>query len=115
MFLKDGKVAYSGTAKELFTKRDIKWNLFFKMWNIRVWKQTRCGCYLRRRDEKFLSVSFLSVSLLFAKGAIVLDPAVVEIFYLLNCEDKITAIAKPSKVKIWPEEKRQISQQLGHI
>lgn len=57
--------------------------------------------------KKFLSVSFLSVSLLFAKGAIILDPAVVEIFYLLNCEDKITAIAKTQQSKIWPEEKTQ--------
>lgn len=55
--------------------------------------------------KKILSLNLLSFSLLFAKGVIVLDPAVVEIFYLLKCEDKITAIAKTQQSKIWPEEK----------
>ena len=39
------------------------------------------------------------------KKVVILDPAVVEMFYLLNAEDKITAIATMQTSGIWPEEK----------
>ncbi len=39
------------------------------------------------------------------KKVVVLDPAAVEMFYLLNSEDKIVAIAPTQTSTIWPEEK----------
>ncbi|NLK66589.1 MAG: ABC transporter substrate-binding protein [Campylobacteraceae bacterium] len=55
--------------------------------------------------RKIVALSFLSLNLVFGKGAIILDPAVVEIFYVLECEDKISAIAKTQQSEIWPKEK----------
>lgn len=39
-----------------------------------------------------------------AKGFIVLNPACVEIFYMLNAEDKISAIATTKSSDIWPKD-----------
>ena len=40
-----------------------------------------------------------------AKKLVVLDPAIVEMMYLLGAEDQIEAISTLSMSKIWPEEK----------
>lgn len=55
--------------------------------------------------KKILVMNLLIISLAFSKGAIILDPAIVEIFYMIGCEDKITAIAKPANSEVWPQEK----------
>ncbi|BBM36821.1 ABC transporter substrate-binding protein [Pseudoleptotrichia goodfellowii] len=47
------------------------------------------------------------------KRIIVMDPAVVEMFYLLNSEDKIVGIAKLQRSKIWPEEKTEKLESVG--
>lgn len=46
---------------------------------------------------------------------IILDPSVVEIFYILNSQDKITAIANTQKSSIWPEEKTSLLKKVGTI
>ncbi|MSN96857.1 ABC transporter substrate-binding protein [Campylobacter sp. FMV-PI01] len=61
--------------------------------------------------RKFL-ILFL-VNFCFAKGVIVLDPACVEIFYMLNAEDKIAAIAKTQSSEIWPQEKIKFLPSVG--
>lgn len=47
------------------------------------------------------------------KRVIIMDPAVVEMFYLLNSEDKIVGIAKLQRSKIWPEEKTEKLESVG--
>lgn len=47
------------------------------------------------------------------KRIIVMDPAVVEMFYLLNSEDKIVGISKLQRSKIWPEEKTEKLESVG--
>ena len=44
---------------------------------------------------------------------IVLDPAVVEMVYLLGGEDKLVGIAKLERSKIWPEEKTEKVESVG--
>ena len=44
---------------------------------------------------------------------VVLDPAVVEIVYLLGGEDKLVGIAKLERSKIWPEEKTEKVESVG--
>lgn len=46
-------------------------------------------------------------NLAFCAEFVVLNPAVVEIFYMLEVEDQIKAIAKTQSSKIWPEEKTE--------
>lgn len=54
-----------------------------------------------------LFVAIFNSNLLVAKRLVVLDPAIVEMLYLLNAQDNIVAIAKPTTSKIWPEEKTE--------
>ena len=44
---------------------------------------------------------------------VVLDPAVVEMVYLLSGEDKLVGIAKLERSKIWPEEKTEKVESVG--
>ena len=44
---------------------------------------------------------------------VVLDPAVVEMVYLLGGEDKLVGIAKLERSKIWPEEKTEKVKSVG--
>ena len=44
---------------------------------------------------------------------VVLDPAVVEMVYLLGGEDKLVGIAKLERSKIWPEEKTEKLESVG--
>lgn len=44
---------------------------------------------------------------------VVLDPAVVEMVYLLRGEDKLVGIAKLERSKIWPEEKTEKVESVG--
>ena len=44
---------------------------------------------------------------------VVLDPAVVELVYLLGGEDKLVGIAKLERSKIWPEEKTEKVESVG--
>lgn len=44
---------------------------------------------------------------------VVLDPAVVEMVYLLGGEDKMVGIAKLERSKIWPEEKTEKVESVG--
>ena len=44
---------------------------------------------------------------------VVLDPAVVEMVYLLGGEDKLVGIAKLERSKIWPEEKPEKVESVG--
>lgn len=53
---------------------------------------------------KKILVLFVFVSFCFAKGFIVLNPSCVEIFYMLNAGDKISAIATTASSDIWPKE-----------
>ena len=46
---------------------------------------------------------------------VILDPAVVETFYMIGAEDKITAIGKGSKTKIYPLEKTKKLKNIGHM
>lgn len=49
------------------------------------------------------------------KKIVVMDPAVVESFYLIEGEDKIAAIADVAKSKIWPEEKTSKLESAGNM
>lgn len=44
---------------------------------------------------------------------VILDPAVIEMFYLLEAEDKIVGIANMERSKIWPEEKVKTLESVG--
>ena len=44
---------------------------------------------------------------------VVLDPAVIEMVYLLGGEDKIVGIARLENSKIWPEEKTKKLESVG--
>ncbi|CZE45872.1 ABC transporter substrate-binding protein [Campylobacter geochelonis] len=55
--------------------------------------------------KKIVIFMLFGFASLFAKGFVVLNPASVEIFYMLGCEDKISAIAKTTSSEIWPKEK----------
>lgn len=44
---------------------------------------------------------------------VVLDPATVEMIYLLGSEDKLVGIARLEKSKIWPEEKTKKLESVG--
>ncbi len=46
---------------------------------------------------------------------IILDPAVVETFYMIGAEDKIAAIGSTAKSKIYPEEKTKNLPSVGNI
>lgn len=46
---------------------------------------------------------------------IVLDPAVIETFYLLEAQDKIVAIANTNRTPIWPEDKTVLLPSVGTI
>lgn len=46
---------------------------------------------------------------------IILDPAIIETFYMIGAEDKITAIATTAKSKIYPEDKVNKLPSVGHI
>lgn len=54
--------------------------------------------------KKILIALILSFSYLSGARLIVLDPAVVEIIYMLNAQDQILAIARPTS-EIYPKEK----------
>ena len=49
------------------------------------------------------------------KKIVVLDPAVVEMIYLLNAEDRIAAIAHSQTTGIWPEEKTKDIPDVGTL
>ncbi len=46
---------------------------------------------------------------------IILDPAVIETFYMIGAEDKIAAIATTARSKIYPEDKVNKLPSVGHI
>lgn len=46
---------------------------------------------------------------------VAIDPAVVEVFYMIGGEDRIAAIAKTTTTKIWPEEKTRNLPSVGTI
>lgn len=46
---------------------------------------------------------------------IILDPAIIETFYMIGAEDKISAIATTARSKIYPEEKVSKLPSVGHI
>lgn len=46
---------------------------------------------------------------------IILDPAIIETFYMIGAEEKISAIATTTKSKIYPEEKVSKLPSVGHI
>lgn len=47
------------------------------------------------------------------KRIVVMDPAVVEMIYLLGAEDKIVGITKLQRSKIWPEDKTDKLESVG--
>ena len=49
------------------------------------------------------------------KRIVVMDPAVVEMIYLLGDEDKIVGITKLQRSKIWPEDKTDKHEIVGTI
>ena len=49
------------------------------------------------------------------KKIIVLDPAVVEMLYLLNAEDRIAAVAHSQTTGIWPEDKTKDLPDVGTL
>lgn len=63
--------------------------------------------------KKIVLVLAILASFLNAKKLVVLDPAVVEIIYMLEAEDQIAAIANLSMSKIWPEEKTSKLKSVG--
>ena len=46
---------------------------------------------------------------------VILDPGVIETFYMIGAEDKIAAIGTGSKTKIYPEEKTSKLKNIGHM
>lgn len=46
---------------------------------------------------------------------IILDPAIIETFYMIGAEDKISAIATTARSKIYPEDKVNKLPSVGHI
>lgn len=46
---------------------------------------------------------------------IILDPAIIETFYMIGAEDKISAIATTARSKIYPEDKVSKLPSVGHI
>ena len=63
--------------------------------------------------KKFILTAFLGACILMGKNLVVLDPAAVEILYMLEAEDQISAIAKPTMSKIYPEEKTDLLPSVG--
>lgn len=61
---------------------------------------------------KKLIVLFL-VNFCFAKGIVVLNPACVEIFYMLGSQDYISGIAKTQSSEIWPKDKVALLPSVG--
>ena len=49
------------------------------------------------------------------KKIVVLDPAVVEMLYLLNAEDRIAAVAHSQTTGIWPEDKTKDLPDVGTL
>lgn len=46
---------------------------------------------------------------------VILDPAIIETFYMIGAEDKISAIATTARSKIYPEDKVSKLPSVGHI
>lgn len=67
------------------------------------------------KDNKILDKSGNSIDIKEYKRIVITDPAIVEIFYLLNGEDKIAAIANPTASKIEPHEKTKELKSIGTI
>lgn len=63
--------------------------------------------------KKLFLILAILASFLNAKKLVVLDPAVVEIIYMLEAEDQIAAISTLSMSKIWPEEKTSKLKSVG--
>lgn len=63
--------------------------------------------------KKFILTAFLGACILSGKNLVVLDPAAVEILYMLEAENQISAIAKPTMSKIYPEEKTDLLPSVG--
>ncbi|MEE3705507.1 helical backbone metal receptor [Campylobacter sp. CX2-8023-23] len=51
-------------------------------------------------------VAFFALNLN-AKRLVILDPAIIEMLYMLEAQDEIVAIAQPTTSKIWPENLTQ--------
>ena len=63
--------------------------------------------------KKIILTAFLGACVLMGKNLVVLDPAAVEILYMLEAEDQISAIAKPTMSKIYPQEKTDLLPSVG--
>lgn len=55
--------------------------------------------------KKFIFLPLLLACILSGKNLVVLDPAAVEILYMLEAENQISAISKTTMSKIYPEDK----------
>lgn len=70
---------------------------------------------LKIQDNKIIDSFGNSIENKEYNRIILLDPAAVEIFYMLDAENKITAIANTNRTPIWPEEKTSLLPTIGTI
>lgn len=75
----------------------------------------KMGFALNVKDGKIYDDYGNSVEYKEYSRIILLDPAVVENFYMLGAEDKIVAIASTSRTPIWPEEKTSKLPTVGSV
>ena len=91
-------------------KKLMKYSLFILVLLFAVFS---CG---RKEEEKSKANAETKVNEKSGKKydrIVVLDPAVVEMVYLLGGEDKLVGIAKLERSKIWPEEKTEKVESVG--
>ena len=91
-------------------KKLMKYSLFILVLLFAVFS---CG---KKEDEKSKANAETKVNEKSEKKydrIVVLDPAVVEMVYLLGGEDKLVGIAKLERSKIWPEEKTEKVESVG--
>ena len=91
-------------------KKLTKYSLFILVLLFAVFS---CG---KKEDEKSKANAETKVNEKSGKKydrIVVLDPAVVEMVYLLGGEDKLVGIAKLERSKIWPEEKTEKVESVG--
>lgn len=90
--------------EEMYKKRIL---LFF-MIILGVLGLTSCGDKSGTKEES-------AKETVVYKKIVVLDPAVVEMLYLLNAEDRIAAVAHSQTTGIWPEDKTKDLPDVGTL
>lgn len=70
---------------------------------------------LEIRDDRVYDKFNNSIEMREYHRVIILDPAIIETFYMIGAEDKISAIATTARSKIYPEDKVSKLPNVGHI